>query len=99
MPTLINKVIHVDNRVTSIRLAEAEWDALELIARQENIKKTQLLRLIDNNRNAKMCFTAAVRLFALIYLHDWLEDTRHPNYQSSKIKPMSPIFKAIKGIL
>lgn len=99
MPKLSSKVIHIADKTTSIRLAEAEWDALELICKRENIKKTYLLRLINDYKDKDMGLTGSVRLFSLIYLYHWLLGKQQPNYASSKIKPPSPLFDAIKGII
>ena len=99
MPKLSSKVIHIADKTTSIRLAEAEWDALELICERENIKKTSLLNLINDYKDKDMGLTCSVRLFSLIYMHHWLLGKQQPNYGISKIKPQSPIFDAIKGII
>jgi len=99
MAELINRVICIDNKKTSMRLATAEWSALEFICTRENIKRNQLLELIDSHKNNKMGLTNAVRLFSIVYLHHLFAEKQHPSYNLSKSEPITPIFYAIKGIL
>ena len=67
MATLSNRVISIYNRKTSMRLAPAEWEAIDTICRRENIKRKKLFELIDANKDEKMGLTASVRVFSLIY--------------------------------
>ena len=94
MASLSNRVISIYNRKTSMRLAPAEWEAIDTICRRENIKRKKLFELIDANKDEKMGLTSSVRLFSLIY------------YRKSFLRQMtsyasrsSPIFEAIKGIV
>lgn len=67
MASLSNRVISIYNRKTSMRLAPAEWEAIDTICRRENIKRKKLFELIDANKDEKMGLTSSVRLFSLIY--------------------------------
>lgn len=43
MASLSNRVISIYNRKTSMRLAPAEWEAIDTICRRENIKRKKLI--------------------------------------------------------
>lgn len=62
MASLSNRVISIYNRKTSMRLAPAEWEAIDTICRRENIKRKKLFELIDANKDEKMGLTSSVRL-------------------------------------
>ena len=50
MTKLINKVVIVNDRRTSIRLCHKEWEALDELCNMENISKNDLLSLIENGK-------------------------------------------------
>ena len=54
MASLSNRVISIYNRKTSMRLAPAEWEAIDTICRRENIKRKKLFELIDANKDEKI---------------------------------------------
>ena len=60
MASLSNRVISIYNRKTSMRLAPAEWEAIDTICRRENIKRKKLFELIDANKDEKMGLTSEV---------------------------------------
>ena len=95
MASLSNRVVTIYNRKTSMRLAPAEWKAIETICERENIKRKNLLELIDANRDEKMGLTSSVRLFSLIYYRK----TTQLKYYNSDKNQSSPIIEAIKGII
>ena len=47
MTELSSKVIFIDKRKTSMRLANAEWEAIDSICKRENIKRNNLLAIIN----------------------------------------------------
>lgn len=51
-----------------MRLANAEWEAIDSICKRENIKRNNLLEMINARKDAKMGLTCSVRLFSLILL-------------------------------
>lgn len=55
---------------TSITLEQPFWNALEEIARAENISVTEIVRRIDANRDEQGSLTSAVRVFILEQLTD-----------------------------
>lgn len=99
MTILVTKVISLQDKTTSMRLAQAEWAAIELICERENIKRNLLITLISHNRDKQMALTSSVRLFITVYLYQLQKEKETPNYSSSKDMNSSPIFKAIKSIL
>lgn len=94
MASLSNRVISIYNRKTSMRLAPAEWEAIDTICRRENIKRKKLFELIDANKDEKMGLTSSVRLFSLIYYRK-----SFLSQMTSDSSRSSPIFEAIKGIV
>lgn len=65
-----NRIIIVKKHKTSMRLTTSEWYILDRICIRENLKRDQLLDLIDNIRAQGFGLTPAVRLFSLLYLHN-----------------------------
>ena len=98
MSELSSKVIFIDKRKTSMRLANAEWEAIDSICKRENIKRNNLLEMINARKDAKMGLTCSVRLFSLIYYYRLLTKEPMPRAGSSA-DASSPIFEAIKGII
>ena len=96
MTILASRVINIYNRKTSIRLAHAEWEALDNICETENIPRKTLLELIDLNRDEKLNLTSAIRLFTMIYYKNALLGIKNKGPQN---EATSPVFEAIKGIL
>ena len=70
MTILLNRVISIYEHKTSMRLAKSEWYILDRICIRENIKRNQLLEIIDKHRTPELGLTPAVRLFSLLYMHN-----------------------------
>lgn len=70
MTKLVNKVLHINNRRTSMRLCLTEWEVLNEICKKENITKNKLIELIENNNNGRLGLTYITRLFVIVYYHD-----------------------------
>lgn len=95
MASLSNRVISIYDRKTSMRLAPAEWKAVDTICKLENIKRKKLFEIIDMNRDKNLGLTSSVRLFSIIY------------YQASILRKQYhyndalyyPIFEAVRGII
>lgn len=97
MVQLINKVIIVSHKKTTMRLAQAEWDALDIICQKENIKRNLLIEMINQNKNKNMGLTCCVRLFSVIYFYRSLLNSQY-TYSNNELKP-TPIFDAINSII
>ena len=70
MTKLVNKVLHINNRRTSMRLCLTEWEVLNEICKKENITRNKLIELIENNNNGSLGLTYITRLFVIVYYHD-----------------------------
>lgn len=97
MAELASKVISLTNKKTSIRLAVAEWEAIDIICQRENIKRNNLIELINDKKDENLGLTCSVRLFSIIYFYRLLTNQQQ-NYASSH-NQTSPIFDAIYSIL
>lgn len=97
MTELSSKVIFIDKRKTSMRLANAEWEAIDSICKRENIKRNNLLEMINARKDAKMGLTCSVRLFSLIYYYRLLTKEPMPRAGSSA-DASSPILKPSKAL-
>lgn len=89
MASLSNRVITVYNHKTSIRLAPAEWEAIDAICKRENISRKTLFELIALNKDEKLGLTSSIRLFSIAY---------YKNFILGKITQTNPIVDAIKEI-
>lgn len=96
MASLSNRVISIYNRKTSMRLAPAEWEAIETICKRENIKRKKLFELIDANKDKRLGLTSSVRLFSIIYYRNSILSRQQTLNGENRC---NPIFEAIKGIV
>ena len=87
-------IIHINNKKTSIRLTPTEWYAVNAICEKENLKRTNLFNLINQNKNKELSLTASIRLFSIIYF----KKTFLNKFYFNKTQHSQPIFDAIKGI-
>lgn len=97
MVDLISKVITISKKKTSIRLAQAEWDALEEISKIENVKRNNIIDMINQNKDNSISLTCSIRMFIIVYFNQVLEN-QQLNYNLSTPEK-NPILSAIKGIL
>lgn len=94
MASLSNRVISIYKRKTSMRLAPAEWNAIETICQIEKISRKKLFEIIEINRSKDVGFTTSVRLFSIIYYRNALiGDFNNQNAEHS------PMFEAVRGII
>lgn len=98
MIKLLNKVVFIANKKTSMRLASVEWEAIEVICQNENIKRNDLIEEINRYKDPGLGLTCSVRLFTIIYFHQLLiEIQKNPRTKTNPFK--SPIYAAIDGII
>lgn len=81
MVTLLNKVISVHDKKTSMRLTNLEWSIINKICLQEKIKRKTLLELIGDTHAEQLGFTSSVRLFTLLYM-----DSRRKKLQPNPLR-------------
>lgn len=67
MTKLINKIISLHKRRTSMRLADSEWEAMSEICRFENISRNKLIEFIGDYKDEKLGLSCSTRLFLLAY--------------------------------
>lgn len=95
MASLSNRVISIHSRKTSMRLAPAEWEALETICQIEKITRKKLFEIIEKHRNKDIGFTTSVRLFSIIYYRNALiGDINNPPQETEN----RPMLKAVNEI-
>lgn len=67
MTKLINKIISLNKRRTSMRLADSEWEAMDEICRYENISRNKLIEHIELCKDKNLGLSCCTRLFLLSY--------------------------------
>lgn len=67
MTRLINKIISLNKRRTSMRLAEEEWDAMREICEHENLSRNKLIENIEKSKDENLGLSCSTRLFLLAY--------------------------------
>lgn len=67
MTKLANKIISINNRRTSMRLCNKEWEAIDDICKRERINRNALIELIENAKNERLGLTYSTRLFLVLY--------------------------------
>lgn len=77
MTKLTSRVIKVNQRHTSMRLCCKEWSALDEVCAREQITRSDLFSLIENNKNAKLGLAYATRLFLLLYYQSLAAPSKH----------------------
>ena len=70
MTKLVNKVLIINGRRTSMRLCLSEWDALGRICREEKLSRNRLIEIIENNNRVNLGLTYLTRLFTLFYFYN-----------------------------
>ena len=70
MTRLLNKVLFINNRRTSMRLCATEWHLLDLICKHEQISRNDFLEMIENNKHCKLGLTYYTRLFIMLYFYN-----------------------------
>jgi len=69
MTRLVNRVVSIYDRKTSMRLALEEWTAFDDICSREHLKRKKLLEMIEDNKKQNLGLTCYVRLFTIVYMH------------------------------
>ncbi len=74
--SLVMRNVVVDGRRTSVRLEPVIWDALQSIARREEVTLHDLVSEINRKRTASGGLSTAIRAYVVIYLAAELRDMR-----------------------
>ncbi len=70
MTKLLNKILFINNRRTSMRLCVSEWRLLDLICKIENISRNDFLELMENSNCCGLGLTYYTRLFIMQYFYN-----------------------------
>lgn len=70
MTKLINKVIIINKRRTSMRLCLEEWKALDEICKREKLNRNKIIEKLEAFHDSGLGLTYMTRLFMLMYYHD-----------------------------
>ena len=70
MTKLINKVIIINNRRTSMRLCMEEWKALDEICKREKFNRNKIIENLESFHDCGLGLTYLTRLFMLMYYQD-----------------------------
>lgn len=73
MTKLLKRIIIINQRRTSMRLCQEEWNALDDICRTEKTNRNTLIGLLENIPDRKLGLTYLTRLFMLMYYRDAAE--------------------------
>lgn len=70
MTKLVNKVLFINNRRTSMRLCLTEWKLVDEICKNEHIARNDFIELIENNNRSGLGLTYYTRLFVMLYFYN-----------------------------
>ena len=77
MTKLMNKIIMINNRRTSMRLCLKEWDALYEVCKIEHISKNHLIEMIEAHKSNTLGLTYSTRLFLMSYFREAASEEGH----------------------
>ena len=93
MVILMNKVITLHKKKTSMRLTNLEWNIFNALCEHEKIKRRFLLEYICTNRSSELNLTSAVRLFMLLYLFE-----KFPSVECAEKKRRDILHRALQKL-
>lgn len=70
MTKLLNRVIIINKRRTSMRLCQEEWGALDNICKYEKINRNKIFEILESLPDYGLGLTYLTRLFMLMYYQD-----------------------------
>ena len=70
MTKLLNRVIIINKRRTSMRLCQEEWGALDNICKYEKINRNKIFEVLESLPDYGLGLTYLTRLFMLMYYQD-----------------------------
>lgn len=70
MTKLVNKVLFINNRRTSMRLCLTEWKLVDEICKNEHIARNDFIELIENSNSSGLGLTYYTRLFVMLYFYN-----------------------------
>lgn len=79
MTALLNKVVLVNGRRTSMRMCKKEWGALDEICKREKLSRNDLLSILEERNTSSLGMTYSSRLFILRYFQTAATESGHKN--------------------
>ncbi len=70
MTKLVNKVLFINNRRTSMRLCLTEWKLVDKICQNEHITRNDFIELIENSNHSELGLTYYTRLIIMVYFYN-----------------------------
>ena len=70
MTKLINKILFINNRRTSMRLCLTEWKLLDEICKYEHITRNDFIETIEKTNQTGLGLTYYTRLFIMSYFYN-----------------------------
>ncbi len=70
MTKLVNKVVFINNRRTSMRLCHTEWKLLDIMCTKEQITRNDFIERIENTNITTLGLTYYTRLFLMLYFYN-----------------------------
>ncbi len=98
MTKLVNRVLLINNRRTSMRLCLKEWEVLAEICKLEGLSRNALIEIIENNNHSSLGLTYMTRLFVISYLYEAAKISSGNKSSSSRIKNKQKIFQIIDAL-
>ncbi len=98
MTKLVNRVLLINNRRTSMRLCLKEWEVLAEICKTEGLSRNALIELIENNNFSSLGLTYMTRLFIISYLFEAAKFSSNGCSSSSRHKNNQKVFQTINAL-
>lgn len=97
MTKLLNRVIIINKRRTSMRLCQEEWGALDSICKYEKMNRNKIFEVLESLPDYGLGLTYLTRLFMLMYYQDV---AREALYQQGNCIPRRAvkIFEKIENL-
>lgn len=70
MTKLVNKILFINKRRTSMRLCLCEWKLIDEICKTEKITRNDFVEFIENNNSSQLGLTYFSRLFIMLYYYN-----------------------------
>lgn len=99
MTRLMNKIILINNRRTSMRLCRKEWDALYEVCKIERISKNHLIEMIEANKSEILGLTYSTRLFLVAYFREAASEDGHKKAGHGQLENYVSIKNVLKRIM
>lgn len=99
MTKLMNKIIMINNRRTSMRLCLKEWDALYEVCRIEKISKNHLIEMIEAHKSEELGLTYSTRLFLVTYFREAASEEGHRRVGHGLMENFTSISRVLRTVM